>query len=158
MRNGTTWIVIVIIILAALGAWWYMSSRVPAPQANAPEVAGEDERFSEGTDKGGEGVESVTVNYSSTGFSPKTLTVPVGTRVTFVNEGAGEMWVASDEHPTHAGYSGTERESHCPDPGGIAFDQCGNGPLFTFVFTKEGNWTYHNHRMPEHAGTIVVVN
>jgi plastocyanin len=157
MKHAWIWVV-VIIILAALGYWWYSTQMMPTTATETPgTVAGQENQFMDDSKDGGaEGVESVTIDYTSLGFSPKTLTIPVGTRVTFVNQGAGEMWVASDEHPSHTQYSGTDRESHCPDPGGLAFDQCGNGALYTFTFTKVGTWAYHNHRNDDDRGTIVV--
>src|SRR3989344_267954 len=47
----------------------------------------------------------VTVIYTDQGFSPLSVTVPLGTTVTFVNQSGGSMWVASAMHPTHVVYS-----------------------------------------------------
>jgi plastocyanin len=159
MKNATLWIIVLLIVLVGLSWWWYAGKTAPSAANDNGIVAGERDQFADNSKDGaagGEGVERVTVTYSASGFSPKTLTVPVGTRVTFVNQGAGEMWVASDEHPSHTQYSGTSRESHCPDPGGVAFDQCANSSMFSFVFGKAGTWSYHNHRNAADRGTIVV--
>ena len=85
------------------------------------------------------------VTYSSNGFTPKTLTVTVGTEVTFINTSSDSMWVASNPHPIHADYSGFDaRRSY------------GTGESYTFTFTKKGTWGYHNHRDPGDTGTVVV--
>lgn len=42
-----------------------------------------------------------TFTLTSTGVSPKVLTVPLGTRVLFVNNDARSHDMASDEHPDH---------------------------------------------------------
>lgn len=97
-----------------------------------------------------------TVTYTDDGFSPRSVTVKAGDKVTFVNNSSGRMWVASAIHPSHTAYSGTSRENHCPDTTGTAFDQCGDGQTYTFTFAKTGNWNYHNHLAPNNVGTIVV--
>jgi plastocyanin len=66
------------------------------------------------------------------------------------------MWIASDPHPTHQGYSGTTRDQHCPDTSGTAFDECAAGTTYTFVFEKVGSWGYHNHANISSRGTVVV--
>ena len=73
-----------------------------------------------------------------------------------MNQSGGGMWVASDPHPTHEGYSGTTRDQHCPDTTGTAFDQCSAGASYSFVFQKIGNWGYHNHTNPISKGLIIV--
>lgn len=98
-----------------------------------------------------------TVTYTSSGFSPQTLTVSVGTTVRFENDGGGAMWVASDVHPSHTEYDGTSRSEHCTEDGiSNSFDQCDSGDVYTFTFDKVGEFDYHNHRNAQHGGTIVV--
>ncbi len=101
------------------------------------------------------GVSNVTVTYTDTGFTPSTITVKQGTKVTFVNNSSKNMWVGVDEHPTHTQYAGTSRQEHCPDTAGTAFDQCAVGKTYTFTFNKVGTWEYHNH-VGSGTGKIVV--
>ena len=104
---------------------------------------------------------SVNVNYTTSGFSPKVLTIRKDTTVNFVNTTNTSMWVASDPYPTNEGYSGTTATQHCPDAGDTHFDECtavGKGNTFTFVFLKVGTWTYHDQQHPENTGTIIVTN
>lgn len=89
--------------------------------------------------------EVIVVTYSNDGFAPKEIAVSVGQTVRFVNESSGNMWVASDVHPTH---------NILPE-----FDQkqsVGNGESYEFTFTKTGEWKYHNHIKPNAIGTIIV--
>jgi len=69
------------------------------------------------------------VSYSNDGFLPESVTVKVGTVVTWTNNGDSKMWVASASHPTH---------DILPE-----FDQltgAGTGGSYSFKFTQVGNW------------------
>lgn len=93
----------------------------------------------------GESVATTTVTYTDSGFTPKTITVAVGTAVTFMNQSSAGMWVASAVHPTHQLLPG--------------FDQLksvGKGEKYTYTFAKVGTWKYHNHVSPSDIGTVVV--
>ncbi len=72
-------------------------------------------------------------------FSPSTLTVPVGTTVTWKNLDNVAHHVVSD---TGAFDSGT----------------LNNGQSFNFTFTKAGNYPYHCSIHPSMTGTIVVTS
>ncbi len=100
----------------------------------------------------------VTVFYTNQGFSPKSVTVALGTTVSFVNQSSDEMWIASDPHPTHQGYDGTTKSEHCAAgyTGAIPFDECSVGTAYSFTFTKAGTWGYHNHGAAADKGTVIV--
>ncbi|HEX8591527.1 MAG TPA: hypothetical protein VF696_02160 [Candidatus Paceibacterota bacterium] len=101
----------------------------------------------------------VTITYTTDGFSSPAVTVPVGTKVIWVNQSGGRMWVGSDEHPSHTNYDGTSTGEHCANGAATSariFDQCGAGTSYTFTFTKAGTWDYHNHANASHGGTIIV--
>ncbi|NOS67660.1 MAG: hypothetical protein HOO67_04830, partial [Candidatus Peribacteraceae bacterium] len=85
------------------------------------------------------------VTYSAEGFEPALLRVKSGTSVTFRNMSSGELWVASNPHPTHTGLSGFDAKS------GI-----GQGESFMFRFTRLGTFGYHNHLDPSRSATIIV--
>ena len=94
-----------------------------------------------------------TVEMSSTGFSPNSLTVKAGDTVTFVNKDTNQHWPASAVHPTHTVY---------PESGGCIgskFDACkglAEGESWSFVFNEEGTWKYHDHLSSSLTGTIAV--
>jgi plastocyanin len=102
---------------------------------------------------------NVTITYGPNGFSPTNVTVAPGTTVTWVNQGSGRMWVASDEHPTHTEFDNTALNQHCANGApisGSVFDQCNAGSSFSFTFTKAGTWEYHNHAQASDHGTVTV--
>lgn len=88
---------------------------------------------------------SFTVTYTDSGFTPEEIPVPAGSTVTFVNGSSGNMWVASDVHPTHTILPEFDNKE------GIA-----PGETYEFTFNEAGDWTYHNHLAPQNVGTIIV--
>lgn len=170
--NTTGWAVVIIALIIVLGGgWWLASSQPPAPAgsvnvnagANAagtiPEGSETPSNDMVGGDADASGATTgITVRYDASGFAPKSVTISAGQKVTFVNDGAGPMWVASAEHPTHAVYDGSDRVAHCSGSytGATPFDQCQNGPTYTFVFNKAGTYQYHNHSAAQFGGTVVV--
>jgi len=101
---------------------------------------------------------AATVRYQNGQFSPQTVTIETGDTVKFVNQGDGDMWVGSDQHPTHTEYDGTSLSEHCQDGDATSrvFDQCSSGDTYTFTFEKNGEWDYHNHVNASAGGTVVV--
>jgi len=94
-----------------------------------------------------------TVEITSSGFSPNTLTINAGVTVIFVNKDSRSHWPASAVHPTHTVY---------PETGGCIgskFDACKGltqGETFSFTFNQKGTWKYHDHLNPGLTGTIIV--
>lgn len=100
-----------------------------------------------------------TVTLTSSGFEPQTLTVKVGTTVTWIDKSSDPMWIASGVHPIHSLYDGTSFSEHCKAgySGPTPFDECeGSSNDYSFTFTKKGTFIYHDHLNPSETGTIVV--
>jgi plastocyanin len=101
---------------------------------------------------------SATVIYDGVKFSPTIITIKQGSTVNFIDKSGKQMWIASNLHPAHIGYDGTSRETHCavsyvgPKP----FDECSLGTSFSFMFSKIGSWSYHDHVNSNANGTVVV--
>ncbi|MEK9179828.1 MAG: fibronectin type III domain-containing protein [Patescibacteria group bacterium] len=93
-------------------------------------------------------------------FSPKTITVPRGATVEWINRSGNIAWPASAEHPTHRIYPGSDVDKcDTPEAAGI-FDACRPlevGEVFSFVFEHAGSWKYHDHIFPDKTGTVIVV-
>ncbi len=90
-------------------------------------------------------IEKKTVQYTTNGFEPSSMTILVGETVMFVNKSEKSMWVASEPHPAHTDLS--------------VFDQktgVGKTISYSFTFEKQGTWRYHNHLSPKDTGTIIV--
>jgi plastocyanin len=87
-----------------------------------------------------------TITISAAGASPTTLTVPPGSRVTFVNNDSRPHDMASDPHPEH---------TQCPALN-IGFSQPGQ-TLQTQNLNTAGTCSFHDHNQPTNTslqGTI----
>lgn len=85
-----------------------------------------------------------TVTLTADGFSPATLTVKVGTKVTWSNQGGVDATVNSSPHPAHTDYPP------------LNLGSLPNGGTVSLTFDKPGTYKYHNHLKPSQFGTIVV--
>ncbi|OGG41210.1 hypothetical protein A2118_03080 [Candidatus Kaiserbacteria bacterium GWA2_50_9] len=160
MRNPIGAIVVLVVIIA--GGWYLLKGKpaeAPAPDATITgQMPADDSSVPETVVKDGLPTD-VIVEYTDAGFSPASVTVPLGTYIVFVNQSSKNMWVASAMHPTHTAYSGTTLAQHCPDTTGTAFDECkGDAPgsSYSFKFNKAGEWKYHDHIDATKFGTIIV--
>jgi len=84
------------------------------------------------------------VTFSADGFSPKTILVPINTKVTFTNLDKGPHTIASDPHPTH-----DQLQNLYSTP--IFKDQ-----TYSYVFSKAGKFGFHLEDNPSISGEIVV--
>lgn len=162
--NGKTIGIVLVVLIILAGGWYLLANQSGGTQTGTQ--SGNSQATTTGPSTGTSTVSTGTsirplVTYTNDGFSPATLTVAEGTTVTFVNQSSNPMWIASDPHPTHQGYDGTTRSTHCAPgyTGPTPFDECTTvspGTSYTFTFTKTGSWGYHNHAGAEDHGTIVV--
>lgn len=93
------------------------------------------------------------IDITSTGLAAARYEIFKGDRVVWRNKDTNPHWIASNLHPGHALY---------PESGGCKgskFDSCGPikpGESWSFIFTKEGTWGYHDDYNLKNAGEIVV--
>lgn len=85
-----------------------------------------------------------TITLSANGFSPNSLTVKAGTKVTWVNQSSANATVNSDPHPIHTAYPPLNLGSFP------------SGGTLSLTFDKPGTYGYHNHLNPGQTGTIIV--
>jgi plastocyanin len=85
-----------------------------------------------------------TITYSNSSFSPASLTVKAGSKVTIKNDSSNDLQFDSDPHPQH-----TE------DPE-LNVGIIGAGQSATITVTKTGNHGYHNHLNSGDTGTLIV--
>lgn len=173
MQNAWIWIVTIVVIVVG-GFLWWQSSQTPSSPADleptdtttvtpspAPAATSTDDTSttSSGTDTGTSAGMSATVTYTSSGFSPATVTIKKGGTVTWTEQGVPNMWVASSPHPAHTGYDNTSRSAHCAPgyTGAKSFDQCAPGTTYSFTFDKVGTWPYHDHMNASNFGKVIVV-
>lgn len=92
-------------------------------------------------------------------YEPKDVTIEAGTTVIFENVGENEHWPATNIHPTHTLYPGSDIEKCGTDEEDNLFDACRglkSGETYSFTFNKGGEWRYHDHIYPNLNGTITV--
>jgi plastocyanin len=141
---------IIVIVLIVIAGGWYLWS-----QSNGGEMTG-------GAPQGVTGTPStsgdVTVTYTDSGFSPASVSIKKGQSVTWVDQRANPMWLASDPHPSHTGYDGTSRTEHCAAgyAGPTPLDECGTGTSYSFTFNTAGTFGYHDHFDDAMAGSVTV--
>jgi len=102
---------------------------------------------------------SNTITITSSGFSPLTLTISKGDRVTFTNQGSSPSWPASAVHPTHTVYPGSGISKCDGAEESNIFDACRGlrqGESYSFTFNEAGSWKYHDHLNPGSGGIIIV--
>lgn len=162
MRN-VLWILIAIVIIGG-GFWWYSMSGTPSPVVVDENASSAAPITATTTPETGATTppatpSTVTVTYDGKAYSPATVTIKAGDTVIFKNTSGKNMWVASDEHPTHTAYDDTSRTTHCAAgfTGATPFDQCkAETADYSFTFTKTGTIEYHDHLNPSAHGTVTV--
>ena len=85
-----------------------------------------------------------TVTLTSTGFSPKTVTIKVGDKVVWNNESGKDATVNSAPHPVHTSYP-------LLNLGGFS-----DGETLELVFEEAGTYNYHNHLNASQTGSVTV--
>lgn len=85
-----------------------------------------------------------TVALTDTGFTPKDITVKVGTRVVWENKSGKAATVNSADHPTHLLYPF------------LNLGEFADGSSVQVVIDKPGKYSYHNHLNASETGTVTV--
>ncbi len=88
-----------------------------------------------------------TVNITSSGFIPQTVTITAGQTVTWLNNDTASHQVAPNPHPTHDAYPGI-----WDDPKQIEAP----GDMYQKTFNTAGTYGYHDHTNPSVTGTVIV--
>lgn len=86
------------------------------------------------------------VEITADGFSPQTLSIPAGTKVTWVNKDSNPHRVASNPYPDNTSLPGLDSK----DP------PLGPNASYSYTFATAGNFTYHDQYHPTTNGEIIV--
>lgn len=90
-----------------------------------------------------EGV-AATVTYTSSGFSPSSVTVKSGDKIKFVNNSDSAIQPSSDPHPVHT------------DNPELNVGQIQPGESSTITVANKGTWGMHNHFNSSQKVTVVI--
>lgn len=85
-----------------------------------------------------------TVILTANNFEPSSITVKVGTKVTWINKSGVAATVDSDSHPIHTDYQP------------LNLGRFSDGESLSLTFDKPGSYKYHNHLNAAQTGTVVV--
>jgi len=139
-------IIVVLLVIVVGGGYLYMKKNSTTQQPSAPAMQQKTQSTTEKSQPSTmQKASSHAVSYGENGFEPNSITIKVGETVTWTNNDSDEMWVASNPHPTHTDY-----------PGFDELKSVTKGQTYSFTFTKEGTWGYHNHLNPGQKGVVVV--
>lgn len=141
--NKTVLLVIIAIFVIGAGVFFMTTNSdqgtvEPGPATQETENGQEDATEEDPTNE-------VVITYTDSGYAPDSVTISSGTTVTFVNESSGFMWPASDIHPTHSILPEFDPQRPVEE-----------GGTYSYTFTEEGAWSFHDHLMPRITGEIVV--
>lgn len=125
--------------LILIGGYFFLGTS-PAPSAPLPVPAPAPAPTSSAAAPG----ENVVL-LTASGFSPSSITIPVGTTVKFMNTDSVPRWPASGVHPTH---------QVCP--GFDALKPLAPGESYSFTFGTAKTCPAHDHLNPGMRGTITV--
>lgn len=137
-------IVIVIVLIGGFSLFYKKGSYSPSinPQSKTESANPMSKKTNPASeDKNGQNI----VTLGENGFSPVTLTVKAGTKVTWLNKSGKKAAINSDPHPIHTNYSLLNLGSFESEDS------------LSLTFDKAGTFGYHNHLNPSQKGTIYVL-
>lgn len=143
MRN--IWIGIILIVILAIVGFVFLGKQNSNQQTAAPSTQiSQSTSVPESASPSSSVSEQNLITLTSDGFTPSTLTIKAGDKVTWVNKSGTDAAINSAPHPVHTDYPPLNL-GNFPD----------NGTL-SLAFPKAGTYKYHNHLNPGQTGTIVV--
>ena len=133
----------VIIVLVIVGWFFTRSKPTTVPEVSkSPTPAVSDSASPSASPSAAMTEKAVTI--SSTGFSPKSITIKSGETITWMNGDSENHTVNSDNHPTHLLYPFLNLGLIKP------------GEKQSVTISKTGTFTYHDHLNPSFKGSVTV--
>ncbi|HET6747562.1 MAG TPA: cupredoxin domain-containing protein [Candidatus Saccharimonadales bacterium] len=134
-------VALVVVFVLGAGAWAYMATR---PNASAPQSTNPDNRDHTDSSPSESPVATTELHYTDSGFSPKSITAKVGTKIHITNQSSVPLQFSSDDHPTHTLH---------PE---FNLGTIAAGADEELELKTVGTWGYHNHLKSEDTGSITV--
>lgn len=136
---------IVIVVLIVAGVMLTRPKQPATPPTPSVQTPTSTESAAQtGATEGAVVKEETVVKVTSTGFSPKTVTIKAGESVTWMNDDTAVHAVNSAVHPTHQVYP----------PLNLGNIQAGE--KLSLTFPTAGTYKYHNHLNPSLTGSVTV--
>lgn len=134
-----------VIVIAIIGTIVYASSQnkntnTDMDMGAMPGMTHEQDKGTQATGTAGNTAAADSVTIQDYAYSPATITVKVGTTVTWTNKDNVEHTVTTDPGA----------------PAAIESGLFGNGKSFSYTFTKAGTYAYHCQPHPYMKGTVTV--
>jgi plastocyanin len=138
--NNTLKIILAIIgVIIIAGAVWLLTSNKTAESPSTPDSTQNTNSSNNDNNKA-----TVTITYTSSGFTPPSITIKSGQAVKIVNNSDKVMQFASNDHPVHTDNPELNAGDILP------------GESSTITLTTKGEWGYHDHYDAAKGGTITV--
>lgn len=136
----STWIIILIVIVVGAGIAFAMSNKDKDSDnsTNSSSSSSSSDDTTPPSDSNSAATDQVMIQNFA--FAPQSISVKVGTKVTWTNMDSVAHTVTADTPSPDA-----------PDSGSIA-----QNATYSFTFTKAGTYTYHCTPHPQMTGTVVV--
>lgn len=100
------------------------------------------------------------VRITADGFVPSRIQIQRGDTLIFKNEQTALSWPASDFHPLHQEYPGSDIRKCGTAEQPTIFDTCkgiGTNEEWKFRFMHAGTWGFHDHLNTNSTGSILVL-
>ncbi len=152
MVDSKVILAIVVSVLIISGVYFFVSVGNVTESGNSIKILGTGSSVTENQN---------TIEMTSKGFFPAIVTISAGEMVTFLNKDMEKHWPATDIHPTHTLYPGSDIKK-CFDGTSDKtklFDSCHGleqGESYIFTFNEAGTWEYHDHLNANLKGIIIV--
>ncbi len=131
-------ILVLAIVVLGGGVWWFMSQQQPASKV----PAGDEPTATQSQDNTQSG--EVTVTMKNTAFSPQSIKIKKGTKVTWVNQDSVQHNVVAADADVSGGLPTTN----------ALLSKDGS---YSFTFNQTGTFDYHCTPHPFMTGTVEVV-
>lgn len=135
-------IVLVLLVLFAVGGYFLVSNSDGQSESESTAPRSAEDVSQPKEDKPAN--EGALITYTTNGFSPETLRVSVGDKLTVKNNSNRTIQFDSDPHPAHT----DNRE--------LNIDHIRPGSSKAFTVSRTGTFGYHDHLNPSARGEIIV--
>ncbi|MEO6513920.1 MAG: cupredoxin family copper-binding protein [Candidatus Saccharimonadales bacterium] len=139
-KNLLTTAVIVVVVLVAAGALLAMRKSDNTKSSTSQSSMSSTDTSKTDTSKSSTTADQNTVAIKDFAFNPGTITVKVGTKVTWTNEDSVAHTVTADTASSDA----------------PASNSIGKGDSYSFTFNKAGTYDYHCTPHPYMKATVIV--